>query len=114
MSRDKDNIYLLSTLSVNTAAGFDVMNPRTDNFYSNIVAYGGWLSRAPHRNEALANYGLKRPLVDAVDRENVYLDYHNILYVTEYVKQELGKEVYAVITGDNPYAPYQLVSEPPQ
>lgn len=114
MSRDKDNIYLLSTLSVNTAAGFDVMNPRTDNFYSNIVAYGGWLSRAPHRDEALANYGLKRPLVDAVDRENVYLDYHNILYVTEYVKQELGKEVYAVITGDNPYAPYQLVSKAPQ
>ncbi len=113
MSQNKENIYLLSTQSVNVAAGFDVMNPRTDGFYSNIVAYGGWLSRAPHRNQALENYGLTRPLVDAVDKSNVYLDYHNIDNVVKYVSQELGYQVYAVHTGSNDFAPYQLVSQQP-
>jgi hypothetical protein len=113
MSQDKENIYLLSTQSINVAAGFDVMHPRTDGFYSNIVAYGGWLSRAPHRNQALENYGLIRPLVDAVDKTNVYLGYHNIDNVVKYVSQELGYQVYAVRTGSNDFAPYQLVSKQP-
>ena len=86
------------------------MNPHTDNFYSNIVAYGGWLSRAPHRDRALASYGLTRPLVDAVDNPNVYLDYHNITYVEQYVEQELGVDVQVVKTGSNDFAPYQLVT----
>lgn len=111
MSADKDNIYLLSTQSINVAAGLDVMHPRTDSFYSNIVAYGGWLSRAPHRDKALADYGLSRPLVDAVDKPNVFLDYHNIRYVEMYVEQELGREVYVVETGTNAFAPYQLVTQ---
>ena len=114
MSRDKENIYLLSTTSINVAAGFDVMNPRTDGFYSNIVAYGGWLSRAPHRNRALAEYGLERPLVDAVDNPNVYLDYHNIDKSARYARQELGCDVYVVKTGENDFAPYQLVTQKPE
>ena len=114
MSRDKDNIYLLSTEAINVAAGFDVMHPRTDGFYSNIVAYGGWLSRAPHRDRALKEYGLSRPLVDAVDNPNVYLDYHRINNVVQYVQQELGVPVYAVKTGDNAFAPYQLTTTAPQ
>ncbi len=114
MSANKDNIYLLSTRSINVAAGLDVMHPRTDSFYSNIVAFGGWLSRAPHRDKALADYGLTRPLVDAVDRENVYLDYHNIDNVVRYVSQELGQPVYAVKTGTNDFAPYQLVTQLPE
>ncbi len=114
MSSDKDNIYLLSTQSINVAAGFDVMHPRTDNFFSNIVAYGGWLSRAPHRDRALNNYGLARPLVDAVDNPHVYLDYHYINEAVEYVKGQLGVEIYAVKTGTNDYAPYQLVTKLPE
>ena len=114
MSRDKDNIYLLSTTSINLAAGFDVAHPRTEGFYSNIVAFGGWLSRAPHRDAALAAYGLERPLVDAVDRPDVYLDYHNISNVVAYVSQELGCEVYAVKNGTNAFTPYQLTTQKPQ
>jgi len=113
MNRDKENLYLLSTTSINVAAGFDVMKPHTENYYSNIVAYGGWLSRAPHRNEALNKYGLIRPLVDAVDNPNVYLDYHNISIAEQYVEQELGCEIYVVTTGKNAYAPYQLTTIKP-
>ena len=113
MSSHKENIYLLPTSSINVGAGFDVFNPRNDNFYSNIVAYGGWLSRAPHRDAALHNYGLYRPLVDAVDKPNVYLGYQNIGNVELYVEQELGCEVYAIKTGENAFAPYQLVTELP-
>lgn len=113
MSNDKENIYLLPTSSINVAAGLDVMNPRTDNFYSNIVAYGGWLSRAPHRDQALAEYGLYRPLVDALDKPNVYLGYQNIGNVVAYVSQETGCEVYAIRTGENAFAPYQLVTQLP-
>lgn len=111
MVEDKEHIYLLSTLSIENVAGHDVQNPRQEGFFSNIVAYGGWLSRAPHRDKVLADYGLERPLVDAVDNPLVYLDYHNINEAAEYAESQLGKEVYTVATGDNPYAPYQLVTD---
>lgn len=111
MTQDKENLYLIATQSINPAAGYDVINPRGKDFFSNIVAYGGWMSRAPHRDKALADYGLTRPLVDAVDNPNVYLDYHCINEAVEYVKGQLGVEVYAVITGENAYAPYQLVTQ---
>lgn len=114
MTQDKENLYLIATQSINPAAGYDVINPRGKDFFSNIVAYGGWLSRAPHRDKALADYGLTRPLVDAVDNPNVYLDYHCINEAVEYVKGQLGVEVYAVITGENAYAPYQLVTQLPE
>jgi len=111
MSNDKENLYLLATQSISNVAGYDVAEPREKNFFSNIVAYGGWLSRAPHRDAVLENYGLKRPLVDAVDNPRVYLDYHYINEALEYVKGQLGVEVYAVKTGNNAYAPYQLVTK---
>ena len=114
MTQDKENLYLIATQSINPAAGYDVINPREKDFFSNIVAYGGWLSRAPHRDKALADYGLTRPLVDAVDNPNVYLDYHCINEAVEYVKGQLGVEVYAVIAGENAYAPYQLVTQLPE
>ncbi|MBQ5781937.1 MAG: hypothetical protein IIV99_00940, partial [Oscillospiraceae bacterium] len=64
----------------------------------------------PHRNAALASYGLKRPLVDAVDNPRVFLDYHNIDAVERYVEQELGIDVQVIKTGGNDFAPYQLVT----
>ncbi len=114
MTADKENIYLLATQSINNRAGYDVMHPRGKDYFSNIVAYGGWLSRAPHRDRALNNYGLARPLVDAVDNPNVYLDYHCINEAVEYVRGQLGVEIYAVKTGTNDYAPYQLVTKLPE
>jgi len=114
MSQDKDNLYLLATQSISNVAGYDVYNPREKNFFSNIVVYGGWLSRAPHRDAVLANYGLERPLVDAVDNPNVFLDYHYINEALEYVKGQIGTDVYAVNTGSNAYAPYQLVTKLPE
>ncbi|MBQ3394167.1 MAG: hypothetical protein IJG64_03335 [Oscillospiraceae bacterium] len=110
MSRHKENLYLLSTESINVAAGLDVWHPRTDGFYSNIVAYGGWLSNAPHRKRALRAYGLQRPIVDGVDRENVFFDYHNINGAVAYASQERGEDVEAVSEGENAFAPYRLKS----
>ena len=111
MSEDKENLYLLATDSINVAAGFDVWNPHTDKFYSNIVAFGGWLSQAPHRNEALAKYKVTRPIVDAVDNPNVYIDYHNIDVVQQYAQKELETEVFVIETGENRFTPYQLVTK---
>ncbi len=114
MSRHKENLYLLATESINVAAGLDVWHPRTDGFYSNIVAYGGWLSNAPHRKRALRAYGLERPIVDGVDRDNVFYDYHNIQGATAYASQELGEEITSVSVGENAFVPYQLKSVPEQ
>jgi len=114
MSNDKENLYLLTTQSISHVAGYNVLNPREENFFSNIVIYGGWLSRAPHRDSALAAYGVERPLVDAVDNPNVFLDYHYVNEALEYVKGQLGVDVYAVNTGSNAYAPYQLVTKLPR
>lgn len=108
MSADKENLYLLSTESINVAAGLDVWNPRPEDFYSNIVAYGGWLSHAPHREAALAAYGLTDPLTDAVDRPNVYLSYHGVQTAVTYAAEHLGVAVEAVSCGENAFAPYQF------
>ena len=48
-----------------------------------------------------------------MDKPNVYLGYQNIGNVELYVEQELGCEVYAIKTGENAFAPYQLVTELP-
>ena len=111
MNEDKEHLYLLSTQAISHAAGYDVWNPREEGFFSNMVAFGGWLSNAPHRNEALRNYGITRPIVDAVDNPNVYIDYHYIENTEKYASQETGKNVIAVSVGGNAFAPYQLVTE---
>ena len=111
MSRDKENLYIISVKSLDAMAGYDILHPRTNNFYSNIVACGGWLSQSPHRNAALAKYGVKRPIVDGVDNPHVYFTDSNIGNMTRYAESQLGKKVVAVRTGENPFAPYQLITE---
>lgn len=108
MSQDKEHLYLLSTESINVAAGLDVWHPRPEGFFSNILAYGGWLSHAPHREQVLAAYGLSDPLTDAVDNERVYLSYHGIDTAAVYASEHLGTPVEAVECGPNAFAPYQL------
>lgn len=110
MSADKENLYLLSTESINLAAGLDVWHPRGADYYSNILAYGGWLSHAPHREAVLAAYGLTDPLTGAVDKPNVYLGYQGIQTAAQYAAEHLGVAVQAVETGPNAFAPYQLRS----
>ena len=115
MNEDKDHLYLLSTEAITVCAGLDVTNPRPENFYSNVVHYGGWLSGAPTCKEAMAQYGVTRPIVDAVDNPNVYLGYHGIDYAVAYASEQLGCPVEAVDCGPNAFAPYQLrrVTETP-
>ena len=110
ISQDKDNLYLLSCEHIDRVAGYDVWNPRADDYFSNIVALGGWLSRTPYRDDVLNKYGVTRPMVDCVDNPNVYLTEAGIHIIAEYASQQLGTPVYRVKTGDYEIAPYQLVT----
>ncbi len=113
MSRDREHLYLIPTAFMDSAAGYDVWNPRPEGFFSNIVAYGGWLSHAPDREQALANYGLSAsPLLDAVDNDIVFLGASDIASVALYATEHLGRPVEAVLCGENPIAPYQLRTIP--
>lgn len=109
MSTDKEHLYLIPTSYIDAAAGYDVWHPRPEGFFSNIVAYGGWLSHAPFREEALAEYGLaSSPLLDAVDNSRVFVGADDIASVALYASEHLGQPVEAVHMGENPLAPYQL------
>lgn len=110
MTADKEHLYLLSTEAIQVAAGLDAVHPRGEDFYSNIVAYGGWLTYSPSRKQALENYGVSNVFIDGVDNEKVYYGYHNIDRTARYASARTGKKVEAVRTGDNPFAPYQLVT----
>jgi hypothetical protein len=57
---------------------------------------------------------LERPIVDGVDRDNVFYDYHNIQGAMAYASQELGEEITSVSVGENAFVPYQLKSVPEQ
>ena len=108
ISADKEHLYLLSSESIDRVAGYDVWNPRGDNYFSNIVCLGGWLSRTPYRDDALNAYGVRRPMVDCVDNPLVYLDSAGVQIIAEYASRQLGVPVYAVKTGPYSAAPYQL------
>lgn len=112
MAADREHLYLLSCEAVNVAAGLDVWHPRPAGFYRNILAYGGWLSHAPHREQVLTDWGLAAPLTGAVDNEDVFLDYHNIERAAAYAAERLGRPVQAVADGPNAFAPYRLVTVP--
>ncbi len=110
MAADGEHLYLLSAEALTVGEGLDVWHPWAPGHYDNIVYYGGWLSHAPHREAALAAYGLADPLTGAVDSPNVYLDYHGIERAAQYAAEHLGRPVQAVRTGPNDFCPFQLVS----
>lgn len=110
MAAHKENLYLISTETINVAAGTDVWHPREKNFFSNIVAYGGWLSHAPHREKALQSYGVSRPLIDSIDNPRVFLSYHGIDKAVLYATEHSGQEVTVTDNGANALCRYQLHS----
>ncbi len=114
MSEDKQNLYIISVKNLDALAGYDILHPRKDNFFSNIVACGGWLSQSPHRNKVLASYNAQRPIVDGVDNPNVYFSAGNIENMAEYASDQLGCKVYIIKTGNISFAPYQLTTTLPK
>lgn len=108
MNEDKEHLYLLSTYATSVVAGMDIWNPRPENFFSNIVVVGGWMSHSPSREQALAAYGLSSPLTGAVDNPAVYVSYQGIENAVIYASEHTGRTVEAVICGDNAFAAYQL------
>lgn len=114
MSEDQEHLYLAPSSFIDFAAGYDVWHPRPAGFFSNIVVYGGWLSHAPSREQALAAYGLTdAPLQSAVDNDRVYLVARaDMEILARYASEHLGREVAIVSTGENEFAPYQLRTVP--
>ncbi len=111
MSADKEHLYLLSSEKTTEINGYLVWHPREKGFFSNIVTQGGWYNGTPQYLQTLKNYGMANPLRDAVDRSDVYVDYHGIDALCSYLREQTGKTVTAVPDGGNAFAPYHLKTE---
>lgn len=111
MSADKEHLYMLSTVKTNEINGYDVWHPREKDFFSNISTFGGWYNGSPQYKETLKNYGVENPMTDIVNREDIYVDYHNIENICSYISERTGKTVIAVADGDNRFAPYHIITE---
>ena len=105
MSADKGHLYMLSTVKTNEINGYDVWHPREKDFFSNIATFGGWYNGSPQYKETLKNYGVENPMRDIVNREDIYVDYHNIENICSYISEKTGEIVVAVADGDNRFAP---------
>lgn len=92
-AEDKEHLYLADVDALDMLAGYDVLHPRPQGFFSNIVEIGGWLSEAPHRREALAAYGVANPYPDMIDRDDVYLiDAYHISAKQQFLREHYGVE----------------------
>lgn len=111
MSADKEHLYMLSTAKTNEINGYDIWHPREKNFFSNIATFGGWYNGSPQYKETLKNYGIENPMTDIVNREDIYVDYHNIENICNYISERTGKTVIAAADGDNRFAPYHIITE---
>ena len=56
-------------------------------------------------------YGVENPMTDIVNREDIYVDYHNIENICSYISEKTGEIVVAVADGDNRFAPYHIITE---
>lgn len=111
MAADKEHLYLLSGEKTTEINGYLVWQPREKGFFSNIAMQGGWYNGSPQYLQTLKNYGMTNPLRDAVDRSDVYVDYHGIDALCSYLSEQTGKTVTAVPDGSNAFAPYHLKTE---
>ena len=111
MAADKEHVYLLSGEKTTEINGYLVWQPREKGFFSNIVMQGGWYNGSPQYLQTLKNYGMTNPLRDAVDRSDVYVDYHGIDALCSYLSEQTGKTVTAEPDGSNAFAPYHLKTE---
>lgn len=111
MAADKEHLYLLSGEKTTEINGYLVWQPREKGFFSNIVMQGGWYNGSPQYLQTLKNHGMTNPLRDAVDRSDVYVDYHGIDALCSYLSEQTGKTVTAVPDGSNAFAPYHLRTE---
>lgn len=110
-SQDKEHLYLVDVDALDALAGYDVLHPREKNFFSNIVVMGGWLSHAPHRVEALAQYGVENPYLDMIDNDTVYLiDYYNVSAKEVYLKEHYGLNVEREMLREEQFNLYQMHS----
>ncbi len=108
MSRDKDNIYIISVENLDALAGYDVWHPRSRDFFSNIVVYGGMLSASPYMTEPLDKYSMTRPLIDGIDRSDVFYDGVGIERNERYILEQTGAETEFIKSSDSLLAPYNI------
>lgn len=103
-SADKAHTYLVPVDAINDFCGYDVWRPRGENYFSNLFLLGGWLSHAPHQEQLLKSAGLVSPLVDAVDREDIYVvsPAAGAWTLVDYVSQHIGQPVTAQPVPERP------------
>lgn len=108
---NKDCLYLVPTRLTNLMTGQDIWHPRTDNYYSNVLILGGWLSHSPSREALLQQYGLESPLCDAVNRADICISDYDPEIMLAYVREKTGDDsiAFSYDTGD-PMCPCHLVS----
>ena len=98
---DKEHLYLADVDATDQLAGYDVLHPREKGYFSNIVEIGGWLSHAPHRVQALADYGVADPYRDMIDRADVYLlDAYQIETKRVYMAEHYGAVEFEAVAAD--------------
>ncbi len=110
MSADKENLYLISVEDLDALAGYDVFHPRRKGYFSNIVVLGGMVSNSPYTERVLDSFGIERPLVDSLDRSDVYIDSAGYEVFRRYIAEQTGKDVSMVKESDNLIAPYRAVT----
>jgi len=108
MSNNKENLYLFDPLQTSYFAGYDVFSPREENFFSNICPTGSWYSNSVYTNTVLENFEMESPLIDSVNKLNVYISNENIEIKLKYVQEHYNENVYAVKVTENGVCDYQF------
>ena len=75
------------------------------------MVLGGMVSNSPYTERVLDSFGIERPLVDSLDRSDVYIDSVGHEVFRRYIAEQTGKDVSMVKDGDNLIAPYRAVTE---
>lgn len=107
---DKENLYLLDIDVLDSISGYDVLRPRPEGFFSNMVFLGGWLSKSPLQTEVLRQYDIQNPYKDMVNRRDVYLiDYTNASAKEIFLQEHYDEEIYRVVVEETPvFWTYQM------
>lgn len=108
MSSNKDNLYLFDPVQTDCFAGYDIFNPRPKDFFSNICPTGSWYSNSVYTNSVLEEFGLHSPLIDSVNKPNIYISNEFIDIKLKYVQEHFNKNVYCVKITDNGLCDYQF------
>ena len=109
MSNAKENIYLFDSSQTDYFAGYDILNPRPQGFFSNICPTGSWYSNSMYTNDVLDRFGMESPLIDSVNNPAAFISNERLDIKLKYVQEHYNENVYAVKVTDNGLCDYQFI-----